>query len=82
MVIRTLQLDKHHRRTAEKCLSDILLEIEMLADMSADGELNYQQWNPYSGFNFGILQQGQQGSWNIQRQSYIDMLSKWFFQFL
>ena len=42
MVIRTLQLDKHHR-TAEKCLSDILLEIEMLADMSADGELNYQQ---------------------------------------
>ena len=43
MVIRILQLDKHDRRIAEKCLSDILLEIEMLADMPTDGELNYQQ---------------------------------------
>ena len=33
--------------------------------MSADGELNRQQWNPYSGFNFNVLQQGQQSSYNI-----------------
>ena len=40
----------------------------MSADMSADGELNRQQRNPYSGFNFGIPKQGQQGSYNIQGQ--------------
>ena len=34
----------------------------MSADMSTDGELNRQQRNPYGGFNFGMSQQGQQGS--------------------
>ena len=53
-----------------------LFEIEMSANMSADGELNRQQRNPYSGFNSDIPQQGQQGSYNIQEQSYMDMLSK------
>ena len=62
------QLHKRARRTAEKRISDILFEIEMSADMSADGELNRQQRNPYSGFNFGIPKQGQQGSYNIQGQ--------------
>ena len=70
------QLDKRHRRIAEKRISDILFEIEMSADMSADGELNRQQRNPYSAFNFGMPQQGQQGSCNIQGQFYMDMLSK------
>ena len=70
------QLKKRDRRTAEKCIPDILFEIEESADMSADGELNHQQRNPYSGFNFGIKQQGQQGPYNIQGQSYMDMLSK------
>ena len=70
------QLDKRDRRIAEKRISDILFEIEMSADMSADEELNCQQRNPYSGFNFGILQQRQQGPYNIQGQSYMDILSK------
>ena len=48
------QLDKRNRRIAEKRISDILFKIEMSADTSADGELNRQQRNPYSGFNFGI----------------------------
>ena len=70
------QFDKRDRRIAEKRISDILFEIEMLADMPANGELNRQQRNPYSGFNFGIHQQGQQGSYDIQGQSYMDMLCK------
>ena len=49
--------------------------------MSADGELNRQQWNPDSGFNFGIPQQGQQGSYSIQGQLCMNMLSKWFLIF-
>ena len=48
----------------------------MCADMPADGELNHQQRNLYSGFNSGIPQQGQQGSYDIQGQSYMEMLSK------
>ena len=53
------QLDKCNRRKAEECTSDILFEIK----------LNRQQRNPYSGFNFGIPQQGQSGSYNIQGHS-------------
>ena len=53
----------------------------MSADMSADGVLNSQQWNSYSDFNFGIPQEGQQSPWNIQGQSFMDMLSKWFLIF-
>ena len=53
----------------------------MSTNMSADEELNRQQRNPYSGFNFDIPQQGQQGSYNIQGQSYMDMLSKRFLAF-
>ena len=70
------QLDKHDRRIAEKWISDILFEIEMSANMSAEKELNHQQQNPCIGFNFGIPKQGHQGSYNIQGHSYIDMLSK------
>ena len=70
------RFDKRHRRVAEKRISDILFEIRMSADMSADGKLNRQQRNPYSVFNCGIPQQGQQGSCNIQGQSYMDILSK------
>ena len=70
------QSDKHDRRIAEKCISDILIEIKMSADVSTDGQLNCQKQNPYSGFSIGIPQQGQQGSYNIQGQSYMDMLSK------
>ena len=66
------QLDKRDRRTAEKRISDRLFEIEM----SADGEVKRRQRNPCSGFSFGIPQQGQQGSYNIQGQSYMDMLRK------
>ena len=53
----------------------------MSADMSTDGELNRQQRNPYSSFNFGMPQQGQQGFWNIEWQSNMDILSKWFLIF-
>ena len=56
-----LQLDKRDRRIAEKRISDILFEIEMSADI-VDRDLNCQQQNPYSGFNLGIPQQGQQDS--------------------
>ena len=52
------QLDKRDRRIAEKRISDILFENGMSRDMSADGELNRQQRNPYSDFSFGIPQQG------------------------
>ena len=38
----------------------------MSADISADGELNCQQRNSYGGYNFGVPQQGKQGSCNIQ----------------
>ena len=55
-------MDKRDRRIAEKRLSDILFETEMSADMSVDRDLNRQQRNPYSGFNLGIPQQGQQDS--------------------
>ena len=34
------QLDKRDRRIAEKCISDILFEIEMSVNMSADEEVN------------------------------------------
>ena len=44
--------------------------------MSADGELNQQQRNSYGGLNFGTRQQVQQGPYNIQRHSHIDILSK------
>ena len=75
------QLDKRNRRIAEKRISNILFGIETSADMSADWELSHQQGIPYSGFNFGIPQQGQRRSYNIQRQSYMDMLSKGFLIF-
>ena len=71
-------LDKRDRKIAEKCISDILVETGISAHMSADAELNSQEWNPYSVFNFGIRQQG---SYNIHGQSYIDLLSKWFLIF-
>ena len=70
------QLEKRDRRIAEKRISDILFKTEMSADLSADGELKYRQRNTYSGLNFGIPQQGKQGSYNIQGQSYMDILSK------
>ena len=78
------QLDKLGRKIVEKRISDILSEIEMSADMSAGGELNRQQQNPYSGFN-SIPQQGQQGSCNIQGQStWIDLTNDflYFMQYL
>ena len=49
--------------------------------MSADGEPNQQQRNSYGGLNFGTRQQVQQGPYNIQRHSHIDILSKWFLIF-
>ena len=70
------QLDNRDRRIAGQQISDILFEIEISADMPADGELNRQQRNPFSTFNFGIPQQEQIGSHNIQGQSYMDILSK------
>ena len=75
------QLDKRDRKVAEKCISGILFETKMSTDISADGKLNRQQQNPYSGFNFSIPQQGQQGSYSIQGQSYMGMLSRWFLIF-
>ena len=53
-------------KKAEKRISDILFEIEMSADMPADGQLNCQQRNC---------------SCNIQGQSYLDLLSKLFLMF-
>ena len=70
------QLEKRDRRIAEKRISDILFKTEMSADLSADGELKHRQRNTYSGLNFGIPQQGKQGSYNIQGQSYMDILRK------
>ena len=75
------QLEKRDRRIAEKRISDILFKTEMSADLSADGELKYRQRNTYSGLNFGIPQQGKQGSYNIQGQPYLDILSKRFLIF-
>ena len=75
------QLDKLGRKIVEKRISDILSEIEMSADMSAGGELNRQQQNPYSGFN-SIPQQGQQGSCNIQGQSTWIYLTNDFLYFM
>ena len=36
------QLDKHRSRVAEKCISNVLFQIEMLADLSAECEVNRQ----------------------------------------
>ena len=44
---RLSQLDKRHRTVAEKCISDVLFEIEMSADLPPDGEVNHQQLNSY-----------------------------------
>ena len=44
---RLSQLDKRHRRVAAKCISDVLFEIEMSADLPPDGEVNHQQLNSY-----------------------------------
>ena len=68
------QLDKRHTRVAEKRISNVLFEIEMSADLPADGEVNRQQLNPYHFVT--MPQQIQQSSFNIQGQSYMDMLSK------
>ena len=57
------QLDNHHRRVAEKRISNVLFEIETSADLPADGQLNRKKLNP---FNFSIMpQQIQQSSINI-----------------
>ena len=58
------QLDRCHRRVAEKCISDVLFEREMSADLPADGKVNHQQLNPYHFVT--MPQQIQQSSFNIQ----------------
>ena len=64
------QLDKRHRRVAEKRISDVLFEIEMSADLPADGEVNHQQLN--LDHFVTMPQQIQQSCFNIQGQSCMD----------
>ena len=46
------ELNKRTRRIAEKCISDVLFDMEMSTDVSTDGEFSCPQQNPYIGCNY------------------------------
>ena len=46
------ELNKCHRKIAEKHISDVLFDMEMSTDVSTDGEISRSQRNLYVGYNY------------------------------
>ena len=46
------ELNKRTRRVTEKCISDVLFDMEISTDVSTDGEFSRPQQNPYIGYNY------------------------------
>ena len=49
---KLLELNKRTRGIAEKRISDVLSDMEMLTDVSTDGQFSRPQRSPYIGYNY------------------------------
>ena len=63
-------LNKYQRRIAEKRISDVLFDMEMMADSSTDeGTVNFQQHNQFLGYNFQTAPRSYQAMPRMQQPS-------------
>ena len=63
-------LNKYQRRIAEKRISDVLFDMEMMADSSTDeGTVNFQQHNQFLGYNFQAAPRSYQAMPRMQQPS-------------